>query len=138
MSESPIDQVLGAVDKLDADAVIALLAPDARFLAVDGRRAEGTQATRELLGGFFGKLRSTSHEVTARWNEDNVWIAELEATYEMRDWLRIGPLPRAIVLRDGPEGIADVRMYGAHEHPLEEHRTGEEGLWIGGRWVPPL
>ena len=41
-------------------------------------------------------------------------------------------------MREGSDGIADLRVYGAHEHALSEHRTGEEGMWIGERWIPPL
>jgi hypothetical protein len=126
------------MDRLDADAVIALLAPHARFLAVDGRRAEGKAAARDLLTRFLGMLRSTTHRITAQWHVDDVWIAEMEASYVLQDWLEINALPRAFVLRDGPEGITYVHAYGAHEHALSEHRTGDEGLWIRGRWIPPL
>ena len=52
--------------------------------------------------------------------------------------MRTGVLPRAVVLREGAHGIADLRMYGAHEHPLADHRAGEESMRIGGRWIPPL
>jgi hypothetical protein len=43
-----------------------------------------------------------------------------------------------MVLRANSAGISDLHVYGAHEHPLAEHRTGEEGMRIGGRWIPPL
>jgi hypothetical protein len=52
--------------------------------------------------------------------------------------MRTSPLPRVFVLREGPDGIADLRVYGSHERWLMEHRTGEEGMWIGERWIPPL
>ncbi len=67
-----------------------------------------------------------------------MWIAEVDCSYELQDWLQLNALPRAFVLRMGPEGIIDLRAYGAHEQPLTEHRTGEEGMWVGGRWIPPL
>ena len=138
MSDSPIEQLLGAVDKLDLDAAMALFEPGVRFLAVDGRRAQGTQAVREVLADFLSQLRSNSHRITAQWHQDNVWIAEVDGSYELQDYLQLNALPRAFVLRMGPDGIADLRAYGAHEQPLTKHRTGEEGMWIGGRWIPPL
>ncbi len=138
MSESPIDRLLAALDALDLDAAMALVAPDCRLLTADGRRAEGTEAVRRLLGEFLATLRSTRHVITAQWHQDNVWIAEVEATYELQDRLRLGRLPRAFVLRDGPDGVIDVRVYGAHERPLAEHRTGDEGMWVQNRWIPPL
>ncbi len=66
---------------------MALMAPDVRMLVADGRRAEGTEAVRHLLGEFLGQLRSTTHQITAQWHEDDVWIAEVDASYELSDWL---------------------------------------------------
>ena len=138
MEQSPIAQLLEAIDGLDFDAAAALFADDCRVLTPDGRRAEGMQAVRELLADMRDSLRSTAHRITAQWHQENVWIAEVEATYELKDWLRLTALPRAFVLRDGPEGVIDLRVYGAHERPLSDHPTGEEGMWIGERWMPPL
>ena len=118
--------------------MVARFAPDARLLIADGRRAEGRDAVRALLGEVLGALRAATHRITAEWHQDNVWIAEVEADYELQDWLQLKGLPRALVLYDSPDGIAALHVYGASEHPLEEHRTGEEGMEIGGRWVPPL
>jgi hypothetical protein len=138
MSASPVEQLLGAIDRRDVDAVMALSAPDVRLLTVDGRRAHGTDAVRELLTKFLGQLRSSTHRITAQWHVDDVWIAEVDVSYELQDWLRLEGLPRVFVARMGSGGIADLRAYGAHEHPLSDHRTGEEGMWIGNRWIPPL
>jgi hypothetical protein len=138
MSASPVEQLLGAIDRRDVDAVMALSAPDVRLLTVDGRRAHGTDAVRELLTKFLGQLRSSTHRITAQWHVDDVWIAEVDVSYELQDWLRLEGLPRVFVARMGSGGIADLRAYGAHEHPLSDHRTGEDGMWIGNRWIPPL
>jgi hypothetical protein len=138
MSESPIDRLTVALDRLDVDGAMALLAPGGRLLTADGRRAEGSDAVRELLTEFLAQLHSTTHQITDQWHPDDVWIAEVEATYELRDGLQTGTLPRVFVLREGPGGVDDVRVYGAHERPLSEHRNGEEGLWVGARWLPPL
>jgi hypothetical protein len=136
--DSPIERLLAAVDRLDVDAAIALAAPTCRMLAVDGTRADGSEAMRKLLSNFFGSLRSMTHHITAQWHVDNVWIAEVEGSYELMDWLQLNALPRAFVVRDGPDGFVDLRVYGAHERPLTDHRTGEEGMLIGERWIPPL
>jgi hypothetical protein len=136
--ESPIEQLLQALDGLDVEAVISHMAPDGRFLTADGHRAEGTQAIREVLVAFLAGLRSMTHRITAQWHQDDAWIAEVEADYELRDWLQLKSLPRAFILRQGPDGITELNVYGAHEHPLSEHRTGDAGMWIGERWIPPL
>jgi hypothetical protein len=138
VSDSPIDQLLDALDRLDAKAAVAMLAPDAKLLTVDGRRAQGTDAVSKLLEDFLGQLRATAHRVTSQWHVDDVWIAEVEGDYELRDYLEIRALPRVFVARTGSDGLTDLRVYGAHERPLGEHRTGDEGIWVGGRWVPPL
>lgn len=139
MDESPIAEFLAAVDRIDPDAVIAQFAPDARLLTADGRRAHGIEGVREVLSEFLGELRKTTHRITAQWHQDNVWIAEVEATYELTDWMLTGSLPRAFFIRQESGGrIADLRVYGAHERALTDHRTGEEGMWVGERWIPPL
>ena len=138
MSDSPIQRLVGAMDGRDVDALASLFAPGGRLMTADGRHAEGTEAVRELLIEFFGALRSTTHKVTAEWHQDNVWIAEIDASYELRDWLQLKDLSRVLVVREGPEGIDDLRVYGAHERALTAHRTGEEGMWVGMRWIPPL
>ncbi len=126
------------MDKLDLDAIMALAAPECRLMTVDGRRAEGQAQMRQLLGAFLSSLRSTVHRITAEWHVDDVWIAEVEASYELRDWLQMTGLPRVFVLRDGPDGLLDVRAYGARERPLMNHRTGDEPSRVGGRWIAPL
>jgi uncharacterized protein (TIGR02246 family) len=138
VSESPIEQLLGALDKRDVEGALALMAPDCRMLTVDGRRAQGQAGVRALITDFVSTVRSTTHTITAQWHQGDVWIAEVEADYELTDWTKISALPRACVLREGPEGIAELHFYGAHERQLADHRTGEEGMRIGGRWIPPL
>lgn len=138
MEESPITRILEAIDRFDADAVMSLMAPDVRFMTVDGRRAEGFEPTRELLESFLSDVRSMSHEVISQWHLDDAWIAEVSATYVLQDHLEIRDRPRAFVLREGPDGVTDLRAYGARERPLADHRTGEDGTWLRERWIPPL
>jgi SnoaL-like domain len=138
VSGSPVDQLLQAIDKLDVDAVIALAAPDVRILTVDGRRAEGRAGVRQVLTDFLAALRSSTHRITAQWHQDDVWIAEVDATYELEDLTRLGVLPRAFVLRVSPDGILDIRAYGANERPLGDLPSRDHGMRLGGHWVPPL
>jgi ketosteroid isomerase-like protein len=139
VEDSPITRWLQAVDELDIEAAAALFTSDARLLTADGRRAQGIEAVRTVLTEFLGGLRSTTHRITDQWHQGDVWIAEVEASYELKDWMQTSELPRALVVREGSGGaIADLRVYGAHERSLFEHPTGEEGMWIGERWIPPL
>lgn len=138
MDESPIAELLAAIDRLDLDTAVGRFAADARLLTADGRRAAGIDAVRTLLAEFLGTLRATSHQITAQWHEGDTWIAEVDATYELDDWMQTSPLPRAFVLREAAEGIADLRIYGAHERPLTDHAEAGLGTWVHGRWIPPL
>ena len=138
MRDSPIQRLVQAMDARDVDALASLFAPGGRLMTADGRHAADTEAVRAVVTEFFGALRSTTHKVTAEWHQDNVWIAEIDASYELRDWLQLKDLSRVLVVREGPEGIDDLRVYGAHERALTDHPTGEEGMWVGMRWIPPL
>lgn len=136
MERSPLVELLEAVDRLDVEAVIALCAPDCRFMTVDGRHAEGRPAVAQLMSDFLAVLRSTTHEITSQWHQDDVWIAETLASYEMRDWLRLEHLPRAFIVRTGADGIGDVRVYGANERQLGDR--GSDPIRVGGRRILPL
>jgi hypothetical protein len=138
VEESPLVQLLAAIDKLDVDAVMVLCAPDCRLSTVDGRHAEGHDDVRQLFGGFLSTLRSTSHRITAQWHQDEAWIAETLADYELQDWLRIEGRPSVFIVRTGADGISDVRVYGANERLLTDHPNRERPVRIGGRVVLPL
>jgi hypothetical protein len=142
VSDSPIEQLLRALDSLDVDAAVALMTPDCRLRTADGRRAVGADAVRELLTEFVAAVRSMTHRITGHWHEHEVWIAEVEADYELQDWLKLTALPRAFIVRTRAGALADIRAYGAHERPLADHNATAEGtcdgLLIGGRWIPPL
>ena len=135
---SPLTQLLEAMDRLDADAAVSAFAPSVQMLTADGRRANGRDDAARLLGSFLAKLRRMEHRVTAQWHVDDVWIAEVDGTYELTDYFQTGALPRVFIARVQADGICELRVYGAHERPLTDHLTGEEGMWVGGRWVPPL
>jgi hypothetical protein len=135
---SPISVVLDALDALDIDALVAQLAPGSCLLRTDGRAAEGTDEVRSALGEFVSELYGTTHSISDEWHpEDGVWIAEMEATYEMKNGTRHGPYKRAVVLRADERGITDIRFYGSHELPLNAHRPYQE-VRAGTHWLPTL
>lgn len=139
VSESPVASVLAAIDALDIDAFTALFAPDGRLLTVDGRVANGSDEVRQVIGRFAQDLRGTSHRVTAEWHpEPDVWIAELDATYELTNYAQLGPYARAIVLRGGSGGIHELRFYGLHERPLIDSTRGYQEVFGSGHWLPTL
>jgi hypothetical protein len=139
VTDSPIGPVLRALDAFDAAAVAALMAPECKLQTADGRSAQGREAVATLVGEILGDLHSTAHEITDEWHPAGVFIAEVEASYELRDGLALKALPRVFILRSGPAGITDMRVYGAHERRLADHGIEDaRGIRIGGRWMPPL
>jgi SnoaL-like domain len=137
--ESPVASMLATIDALDIDAFTALFAPDGRLLTVDGRIANGRAEVREVIGRFAADLRATNHRLTAEWHpEPDVWIAELDATYELTNYAQLGPYARAIVLHNGSGGIRELRIYGLHERPLIESTRGYQEVYGSGHWLPTL
>jgi hypothetical protein len=138
VDDSPIQQLLSAIDRLDVEATTALFASDSRLLSVDGQRASGPEQIRAFLSDLFAGLRSTSHKVIGGWHDGDTWIAEIEAAYELRNWLRVDAVPRAVFLRRTDDGIADARFYGAHERSILDEAGDPESMRLGGRRIPPL
>jgi len=139
MPDSPITAVLQALDALDAGGAAAGFAPTATLTTIDGRTVTGIADVRATLAELVGNLRATHHDVTAQWNpEPGVWVAELTAAYELRDSVRLGPYRRAMVARQGPDGIIELTIYGAHELPLIQAEQGYREVYAGGHWMPTL
>ena len=138
MEQSPLAELLAAIDHLDIERVVALCAPDCRLTTVDRRQAHGRDEAGQLLSRFLSQVRSTRHEITSHWHVDDTWIAEVLASYEMQNWLKIEALPRVFVLQSGPDGVHDIRVYGTNERDLSGQGSGDETERIGGRLVLPL
>jgi SnoaL-like domain len=139
VGDSPIRSVLRALDALDLDTAISLFAPDAKLMMVFGERVAGRDSVEREFRGFLGEIRAMHHKVTSEWNpEPGVWIAEIEATYELSDFSESGPIERAFIVRTGDDGIEDLRIYGAHEVPLSD--GGRRYLNVRGAhgWLPTL
>ena len=140
MADSPIQAVLRSLDAIDLDGALAQFAADGVLTTVFGDRAEGREAVGELLGAFLGGLRATRHELEAEWDAaDGVWLAQVSATYELSDFSRRGPFARAIILRAGDTGIAELRIYGQHELPLSSSGHGYVEVRDARHgWLPTL
>jgi hypothetical protein len=138
VQETPLTQLLGAIDRLDVPAAMALCASDCSLATVDGRRAEGRDEVQRLLTDFLSVLRSATHEIISQWHQEDAWFAEVLASYELQDWTRIERRPRAFLLRTSADGIRDVRAYGANERPLTDRSATYEPARLGGRLILPL
>jgi hypothetical protein len=139
MSDSPIAAVLAAIDSLDLDRALRLFAPSGNFVTAFGAEATGTDQLRQQLTGFFAGLHGCAHTVDTEWHpEPEVWIAEVTATYELEDFSERGPYKRVLVLRQGDDGIASLRIYGAHELPLTSSAEAYQEVRGPNGWLPTL
>ena len=139
MPETPLQAVLHALETLDADAAVALFAPDGSLETVFGQRADGRDQVRTLLGAFFAGLRATHYELTSEWHpEEGLWVGELTANYELADRSRRGPYRRAVVVRCASAGIQEMSLYGAHELPLSESGHAYAEVRGADGWMPTL
>ena len=105
MDQSPIDRLLEALDRRDVDAATSLLAPDCELLLADGRHANGRQGVVRGARGVYGHDpldEPPDHRSVAggrrvdRRGECDLRTSGLAAAPD---------LPRAFVLRTGPEGV---------------------------------
>jgi hypothetical protein len=127
-----------SVDALDIDGATSAFAPNAEVLTVYGREGKGLDQARAVLTELFEELRGVDHQVTSEWNpEPGVWIAEVTATYVLKDFSRRGPYLRVIVLRVGDAGIEQLRIYGSREPPFTAEGGYQEVLGPHG-WLPTL
>jgi hypothetical protein len=138
--DTPMQAVLNALDTLDLDSAVGMFAPDGTLTTLFGdETAQGHERIRAVLGEFLQGLRASQHATVSEWNpEDDLWIAEMTATYELSDYSRRGPFRRAIILRAGAAGITEMRIYGAHERPLSEAGRPYEEVRVAGGWLPTL
>jgi hypothetical protein len=139
MSDSLIQGLLSAIDALDLEAATSMFSADADLMTLYGRQGKGTEQVRAVLGELIGELRSAHHEISSEWNpEPGVFIAELTATYELKDFSERGPYRRAIVMRAAGQQITQLGMYGAHELPLPEAEAGYHEVRGPHGWLPTL
>jgi hypothetical protein len=143
VTDSPLELFLQAFDRLDADACAALFANQGRLRYVDGRVDEGPEAVRDRLREYFADLSSTTHTLREHWHQDRVWVGELEASYVLADDSILGPVSKVFIVRMAHNGIEELRVYAAvepafHETRIRHERERDQGMMVGGRWVPPL
>jgi len=139
VSDSPISVLLRAIDALDLDGATSLFTPTAEVATVYGRSGKGADQVRAVFAELMEELREAHHEVTAEWNPaPGVWLAELSAVYDLKDFSRRGPYERIVVLHMGDTGIEQVRMYGSHEQPLQDDHGGYQEVRGPHGWLPTL
>lgn len=139
VADSLIQELLKALDALDLDAATSLFSSDAELVTTYGQHGRGADQVRSLLGELLGELRATKHTVTSEWNpEPGVSLAEMTATYELKDFSERGPYRRAAILRSANGRIEQLAIYGTHELPLPEAERSYTEVRGPHGWLPTL
>src|SRR6185312_7978579 len=73
------------VDRFDADALAARMAPDGVLISVNDDPVVGPEGMRAAAQWFAQAVASISHEIVHAWRAEDTIITELRVTYERHD-----------------------------------------------------
>ena len=99
------------IDRMDADAWAAYLAPDAVMRFGNAEPVHGREACRDALAGFYDTISGLRHEIAEQWQQDSATIVEATVTYTRTDGRDV-PVPVVTIYRTNADDlIADYRVY---------------------------
>jgi len=105
-----VNDLLAAIDRMDARAFAAFLTPDARFRFGNSPEIAGREAVQAAVGGFFKALKGVSHSLEDQWSLPDVAICTGIVTYTRHDDSTL-TVPFANVLRLRQGGIHDYQIF---------------------------
>lgn len=110
-AEQPIlDGLFAAIDARDADAFVGFLSVDASFRFGSAPAAEGRDAIRTAVNGFFETIAGLSHHIDTVFGNGSTLFCEGEVTYTRHDGSTI-TLPFADVFEMQGELIREYKIY---------------------------
>jgi ketosteroid isomerase-like protein len=99
------------IDRMDAAAWAAYLAPDAVMRFGNAEPVHGREACRDALAGFYDLIHGLRHQIAEQWEHGSTTIVEAVVTYTRSDDRRVD-VPVVTIYRTNPEDlIADYRVY---------------------------
>jgi ketosteroid isomerase-like protein len=98
------------IDSQDAHAFASRISEDGRFRIGSAEPVIGRAAIEAGLTGFFGMIKSLSHETLDQWDVGDVTIIESAVTYIRLDDGQV-TVPAVSILRRGDELIDDYRIF---------------------------
>lgn len=104
-------EVFAQVDRLDPDAMSALLAEDATMVFGNGDPLVGRAAILAGNIAFLGYVKGLRHEIRREWTVGDTTVAETDVTYTRRDDKQV-TVPAVSIWRVGGDGlITDFRVF---------------------------
>jgi hypothetical protein len=99
------------IDRMDADAWAAYLAPDAVMRFGNADRVTGREACRDALAAFYEMIDGLRHDVVEQWNQPGGSIVEANVTYTRTDGALV-TVPVVTIYRTNDDDlIADYRVF---------------------------
>jgi len=98
------------VDRMDAGGFAERFTKDGRFRFGNAPTVTSRAGIADSVSQFFSSLASLRHDIQDIWEQDDVVITEVEATYVRADGHEVN-LPAVTVARTEGELIRDYRIY---------------------------
>jgi uncharacterized protein (TIGR02246 family) len=105
-----INDLLAAIDRMDAKAFAAVLTPDSSFRFGNNPAVAGREAIEAAVAGFFKAIKSVSHDLENQWLLPDTAICMGVVTYTRHDGSTL-QVPFANVMKLRPGGIHDYRIF---------------------------
>ena len=105
-----LDDLFGAVDAKDTERFLGFLTDEASFRFGSATPAQGTEAIRIAVDGFFSTIAGCRHDLARILAEDDVIICEGEVTYTRHDASEV-TLPFANIFELDGELISAYKIY---------------------------
>jgi ketosteroid isomerase-like protein len=83
------ETIFRLVDRFDADAMAARMAPDGVLISVNNDPVVGRDGMRAAVHAFEQAVTSISHQVLRAWRADDTVITELRVTYVRHDGRKV-------------------------------------------------
>jgi len=108
--ESMLRDLFAAIDSKNAAAFVDYLTPDAQFRFGSAPAAEGRDAIKAAVGGFFESIDGLKHQVNMAMRQGDTLVCEGNVTYTRHDGSTI-TLPFADVFEMDDGLIAGYKIY---------------------------
>jgi ketosteroid isomerase-like protein len=99
------------IDRMDAEAWAAHLAPDAVMRFGNSDPVHGREACRDALAAFYDQIHGLSHHVIEQWEHGAATIVEAAVTYTRTDDREVTVPVVTIYRTNVADLIADYRVY---------------------------
>lgn len=103
-------EMFAAIDAKDSDRFATYLAPHCSFHFANQPAVRGAEGIRDYVRNFLASVESIRHVIEAQWEVPGALLCHGQVSYTRHDG-SILEVPFANLLRTGPEGITEYRVF---------------------------